>query len=271
MTKIIQISDPHIVAQGELAYGQVDTAKALKKCVQRILKILPEIGPIDMIIFTGDLTDFGKEKEYLLFREIVEELNIPYRAIPGNHDNKLVMQKIFSNEDWMPRMGPINWEIDFEDLKIIALDTSIIGKSHGHLENISLDFLKSCLSSAKEKPVLVATHHPPILTGIEKMDVQNLRDSIEFNKILSGYKGKLKLICGHIHRNIVGQFGDVVCQIAPGISHAVTMDLRKDAPNCLTKEPGSFLLHEIRGGILSHQILVDHYDVPFLFYPEHSK
>ena len=99
MTKIIQISDPHIVAQGELAYGQVDTAKALKKCVQRILKILPEIGPIDMIIFTGDLTDFGKEKEYLLFREIVEELNIPYRAIPGNHDNKLVMQKIFSNED----------------------------------------------------------------------------------------------------------------------------------------------------------------------------
>lgn len=80
-----------------------------------------------------------------------------------------------------------------------------------------------------------------------------------------------KLICGHIHRNIVGQFGDVVCQIAPGVSHAVTMDLREDAPNCLTKEPESFLLHEIRGGILSHQILVDHYDGPFLFYPEHSK
>jgi len=268
MTKIIQISDPHIVAQGELAYGHVDTAKALKKCVEKIGRILPEIGPIDMIIFTGDLTDFGKKEEYLLFRKIVEELDIPYQAIPGNHDNKLVMQKVFSDKDWMPKKGPINWEIDFNDLKIIALDTSVSGMAHGYLENISLDFLKSSLSSAKEKPVLVATHHPPILTGIEKMDIQNLRESAEFNKILSGYSGKLKLICGHIHRNIVGQFGDIVCQIAPGVSHAVTMDLRKGAPNCLTKEPGSFLLHEIQGGILSHQILVDHYDGPFLFYPE---
>ena len=136
------------------------------------------------------------------------------------------------------------------------------------MENISLDFLKSALSSAKGKPVLVATHHPPIVTGIEKMDIQNLRDSAVFKKILSGYSGNLKLICGHIHRNIVGQLGDIVCQIAPGVSHAVSMDLRKGAPNCLTKEPGGFLLHEIQNGILSHQILVDHYAGPFLFYPE---
>ena len=268
MTKIIQISDPHIVAQGELAYGHVDTVKALKKCVEKIERILPEIGAIDMIIFTGDLTDFGKEEEYLLFRKIVEELDLPYQAIPGNHDNRLVMQKVFSDKHWMPEKGPINWEIDFDDLKIIALDTSITGMAHGYLENISLDFLKSSLRSAKGKPVLVATHHPPILTGIEKMDIQNLRESAELNKILSGYEGKLKLICGHIHRNIVGQFGDIACQIAPGVSHAVTIDLREGAPNCLTKEPGSFLLHEIQGGILSHQIPVDNYDGPFLFYPE---
>ena len=84
MTKIIQISDPHIVTKGELAYGQVDTSAALKKCVDKIKRILPEIGPIDMIIVTGDLTDFGKKEEYSLFREIVEEVGIPYRAIPGN-------------------------------------------------------------------------------------------------------------------------------------------------------------------------------------------
>ena len=39
-------------------------------------------------------------------------------------------------------------------------------------------------------------------------------------------------------------------------------------PNCLTKEPGNFLLHEIRDGILTHQIPVDDYDGPYLFYPE---
>jgi len=168
----------------------------------------------------------------------------------------------------MPKTGPINWEIDFQDLKIIALDTSIIGKAYGKLETASLNFLRSELNSAKEKPVIVATHHPPILTGIEKMDIQNLRDSDELKEVLSTYSGELKLICGHLHRNIVTQFGNVICQIAPGVSHAVTIDLRKGSPNCLTKEPGSFLLHEIRDGILSHQILVDDYDGPYLFFPE---
>lgn len=268
MTKIIQISDPHIVAKGKLAYGQVDTCLALTQCVAQINKILPEIGPVDMIIVTGDLTDFGTSDEYSLFRELIEELNIPYRAIPGNHDDKSVMQKCFADADWMPKTGPINWQIDFEDLKVIGLDTSIIGKAHGNLETDSLNFLRSSLNSAKGKPVIVASHHPPITTGIEKMDIQNLRDSDELKEILSTYQGELKLICGHIHRNIVTQFGNVICQIAPGVSHAVTIDLRKGSPNCLTKEPGSFLLHEIRDGILTHQILVDDYDGPYLFYPE---
>ena len=268
MTKIIKISDPHIVAKGKLAYGQVDTCLALTQCVAQINKILPEIGPVDMIIVTGDLTDFGTSDEYSLFRELIEELNIPYRAIPGNHDDKSVMQKCFADADWMPKTGPINWQIDFEDLKVIGLDTSIIGKAHGNLETDSLNFLRSSLNSAKEKPVIVASHHPPIITGIEKMDIQNLRDSDELKEILSTYQGELKLICGHIHRNIVTQFGNVICQIAPGVSHAVTIDLRKGSPNCLTKEPGSFLLHEIRDGILTHQIQVDDYDGPFLFYPE---
>ena len=268
MTKIIQISDPHIVAQGKLAYGKVDTSSALKQCVAQINKILPEIGPVDMIIVTGDLTDFGTSDEYNLFRAIIEELNIPYRAIPGNHDNKSVMQKCFEDTDWMPKVGPINWEIDFQDLKVIALDTSIIGTAHGYLETASLNFLRSALNSAKEKPVIVATHHPPVMTGIDKMDIQNLRDSDELKEILSTYKGELKLICGHIHRNIVTQFGNVICQIAPGVSHAVTIDLREGSPNCLTKEPGSFLLHEMRDGILTHQIPVNDYDGPYLFYPE---
>ena len=36
MTRIIQISDPHIVPSGQLAYGQVDTAAALASCVKTV-------------------------------------------------------------------------------------------------------------------------------------------------------------------------------------------------------------------------------------------
>jgi len=268
MTRIIQISDPHIVPHGQLAYGQVDTAKALTDCVETINRSLPEIGPVDMVIVAGDLTDFGTKEEYQRFCTLMEPLDLPYRAIPGNHDDVAVMRACFWDQSWMPLQGPINWALDFGDLAVIGLDSSVAGKAHGHLTDETLCFLSETLDAQEGSPTIVTMHHPPVLTGIEKMDIQNLRDSKQLKKILSGYKGELRLTCGHVHRNIVTSFGDVICQIAPGVSHAVTMDLRAGAPNCLTKEPGGFLLHEIRGGIMSHHILVGRYPGPFLFYPD---
>jgi len=270
VTKIIQISDPHIVPKGQLAYGRVDTAAPLKSCVETINRMLPNIGPVDMAIVAGDLTDFGTAEEYQLFRDIMEPLGIPYCAIPGNHDNVAAMRTGFADQKWMPNSGPINWTEEFEDLALVGLDSNVEGEAHGHLTDATLDYLQQKLAALQQKPVIVAIHHPPILTGIEKMDIQNLRDSRKLQTILSEYHGELKLVCGHIHRNIIASFGSVICQIAPGTSHAVSMDLRVGAPNCLTKEPGAFLLHEIRGGILTHCIPIGQFDGPHLFYPDKS-
>ena len=268
MTKIIQISDPHIVPHGQLAYGRVDTAAPLADCVETINRMLPQIGPVDMAIVTGDLTDYGTAGEYRRFRDIMEPLEIPYRTIPGNHDNCVIMRSGFSEQDWMPKSGPINWACEFADIALIGLDSSVVDQSHGHLSNTTLTFLKEHLDALQGKPVIVATHHPPFLTGKEKMDIQNLRDSEALKETLSEYCGELKLICGHVHRNIVTLFGNVICQIAPGTSHAVTMDQRVGAPNCLTKEPGGFLLHEMRGGLVTHSIPIGQFDGPWLFYPD---
>lgn len=268
MTRIIQISDPHIVPHGQLAYGQVDTAAALANCVETINRSLPVIGPVDMVFVAGDLTDFGSAEEYTRFRKLMEPLDLPYRAIPGNHDNIDVMRACFADQEWMSPHGPINWHVHFDDLVLIGLDSSVAGAAHGHLNDETLLFLTKTLDDLDGKPVIVTLHHPPIVTGIEKMDIQNLRDNEKLKAILADYKSELRLTCGHVHRNIVAPFGDVMCQIAPGVSHAVAMDLREGAPNCLTIEPGGFLLHEMRGGIMSHHIPVGHYPGPFLFYPE---
>ncbi|MDH5529473.1 MAG: phosphodiesterase [Paracoccaceae bacterium] len=268
MTKIIQISDPHIVPHGQLAYGRVDTAPPLAECVATINRMLPLIGPIDMAIVTGDLTDFGTAEEYRRFRDIMAQLEVPYQAVPGNHDIRDAMRAAFSDQDWMPKTGAINWRHDLADLTLIGLDSTVDGASHGHLTEATLAYLREQLSDLKGRPVIVALHHPPFLTGIEKMDIQNLRESRPLAEILSAYTGELKLICGHVHRNIVSIFGGVVCQIAPGTSHAVSMDQRIGAPNCLTKEPGGFLLHEMRSGLVTHTIPIGQFDGPWLFYSD---
>jgi 3',5'-cyclic-AMP phosphodiesterase len=267
MTKIIQISDPHIVPHGQLAYGRVDTAPPLAECVATINRMLSVIGPIDMAIVTGDLTDFGTAEEYQRFRDIMAPLEIPYKAIPGNHDIRDTMRAAFSDQDWMPKSGPLHWRQDFEDLSLIGLDSTVAGASHGHLTEGTLTYLQEQLNDLHNKPAIVAVHHPPFLTGIEKMDAQNLRENSAFRDILSTYSGECKLVCGHVHRNIVKLFGNVICQIAPGTSHAVTMDQRAGAPNCLTMEPGGFLLHEMRYGLVTHSIPIGQFDGPWLFYP----
>ena len=155
MTKIIQISDPHIVPKGQLAYGRVNTLDALKACVETINRSLPDIGPIDMVIVTGDLTDFGTFEEYQIFRNIMEPLLIPYRAIPGNHDDVCEMRRIFSDEQWMPRSGPINWTVELENIALVGLDTNVPGKAHGHMTDETLDYLQNKLAALNDKPVIV--------------------------------------------------------------------------------------------------------------------
>ena len=73
MTKIIQISDPHIVPKGQLAYGRVNTLDALNACVETINRILPDIGPVDLAIVTGDVTDLAPLR------------NIKFSAMLWNH------------------------------------------------------------------------------------------------------------------------------------------------------------------------------------------
>jgi 3',5'-cyclic AMP phosphodiesterase CpdA len=266
MTKIIQITDTHIVPEGKLAYDKVDTAAALEETVATVNRVLPQIGPVNLAVVTGDLTDFGTAGEYTRFKAIMERLAIPYRVVPGNHDNREAMRAAFCEHDWMPPDGPVDWIADLADFALVGLDSNVPQAPHGHLSEASLDFLRHHLNRLAPKPFLVGIHHPPVETGIVAMDEQNLRSNGALSNTLSAHPGEVRLICGHVHRNVVVQFGKVICQIAPGTSHAVTLEQRRDAGNSLTIEPGGFMLHEWRDGLVSHSIPVGAFEGPYPFY-----
>lgn len=266
MPKIIQISDTHIVPEGQLAYNQVDTANALEQVVETINRLLPAIGPVDGVVVTGDLTDYGQAEDYSRFKALMAHLEVPYRVLPGNHDNRSVMRKAFSDKSWMPENGPIQWQLPLDDFTVIGLDSHVPGAAHGSLGKQGLSFLQATLDQARHKPILLGFHHPPTLTGLHPMDQQNLLDHCDLSSVIENYEGPLQTICGHVHRATTCLFAGKICQTAPGTSHAVTLDLRKDAPNSLTKEPGGFLLHEWRNkGFLSHYIPVGSFDGPYPF------
>ncbi|MEO0384360.1 MAG: phosphodiesterase [Pseudomonadota bacterium] len=269
MTAILQLSDTHIVRAGERAYGVVDTGTALAKGVAAIKQIAPQLGPIDAIVVTGDLTDFGEPEEYARFLDLMRDLPAPLFAVPGNHDRREPMRAAFSNTIWMPSGGPIQWVSALKDFAIIGLDTLVEGQGSGALCEQGVSFLKAALDRLSPKPVMIAVHHPPFLTGIPTMDAQGFDNRDALLALLSDYEGPAQIICGHVHRMVVSYLGAIPAIIAPGTSHAVKLEFRAEEPNSLMLEPPGMMLHRWSGsGFQSHLVHLGAFEGPYPFYKD---
>ena len=77
---VIQLSDPHIVAPGELLYGRVDTAEFLARSVAEINRLDPLP---DVVVMTGDLVDHGNPAEYEHLRRLLAPLAMPISSFPA--------------------------------------------------------------------------------------------------------------------------------------------------------------------------------------------
>ena len=89
---IAQISDLHIKSPGSLAYGRVDTAAALGRCIAALNEFAPKP---DLVVISGDLADTPTSEEYDHLKRLLEPLKLPFVAIPGNHDSRELMRAAF--------------------------------------------------------------------------------------------------------------------------------------------------------------------------------
>jgi 3',5'-cyclic AMP phosphodiesterase CpdA len=245
MTRILQISDLHIMPEGQLFNGSIDTAAALRKMLAGLAGLLPVIGPVERLVISGDLTETGCRGAYDHLRAIMADAPLPWRAIPGNHDSREAMRAFAAQEGWMPDHGPINWREDLEDVTILGLDTLVEGAAHGVVSDATLAWLSATLRDLRHRPVLIFMHHPPVDTGISAMDAIGLTPNPRFEALLSDHDGPVQIACGHVHRMITGQFAGRPVIIAPGISHAVGLDLRMDAGISFIQGHSGAVLHDI--------------------------
>lgn len=269
MSRIIQISDTHIVAPGKLANGVVDTAAALTQTVDTICERLAAIGPIDLVIITGDLTDHGLAEEYAAFLNLIapleKALQVPIVAIPGNHDHRERLRDAFSGCSWMPKAGPINVRLDLPDAVVIGLDTLVDDHAHGEISPDTQRWLAAELEGLGSKPLLLAMHHPPMPTGIALMDAQGLKNADALATLLHGLDRPCTLVAGHAHRSIASVFAGHPTIVCPGTSHAVCLALGLKPHNALMLEPGGIVLHDVGSQITSHALPVGRFAGPFPF------
>ena len=99
---IAQITDTHIKPDGALAYRRVDTAGFLARAVDHLLHLDPRP---DVVLATGDLVDGGTAEEYQRLRWLLAPLPMPVYLIPGNHDDRENLRRVFDHHRYLPRDG----------------------------------------------------------------------------------------------------------------------------------------------------------------------
>ncbi|HEX2365620.1 MAG TPA: phosphodiesterase [Bradyrhizobium sp.] len=271
--RIAQISDLHIKPPGTLAYGRVDTARALERCVAALNAFEP--SP-DFVVISGDLADTPTAEEYDYLKRLLVPLKLPFAGIPGNHDSRELMRAAFPNAAYAFPPGALNQRIEVGELDLLLLDSSVPGEPHGVLEASTLQWLDATLASSADRPALLFLHHPPFIAGIWHMDRQNLRNADELAVIVRRHKRVKIVATGHIHRATLTMFAGVPCTICPAPNHAVDLDLAELRAPSFRIEPPAFHLHtwfagEGFGQLVTHQVPIDEFDGPHPFFGPDGK
>jgi len=269
---IAQISDLHIKPPGELAYGRVDTAKALERCVTALNRFEPRP---DFVVISGDLADTPNAQEYEYLKHLLAPLKLPFAAIPGNHDSREMMRAAFPGAYAFPN-GALNQKVAVGDIDLLLLDSSVPGKPYGLLDAPTLQWLETELGSTADRPALLFLHHPPFIAGIWHMDRQNLRNASELAAIVRRHRRVKIVASGHIHRATLTMFEGVTCTICPAPNHAVDLDLAELRAPSFRIEPPAFHLHSYFAGeglahLVTHQVPIGAFDGPHPFFAPDGK
>lgn len=260
---LCQISDLHITPQRRPAYGVVDTATMLERCVAHIEALRPGV---DAIVATGDLVDAGSAPEYELLRELLAPLSAPVYLMPGNHDERTALRAAFPEHGYLRQQQRFcQYTVDVGTVRLIALDTVIAGAPGGELCAERLEWLDRALA-ANRRPTVIALHHPPFASGVGFMDEIALAEPQHLAAIVSKHPNVERVICGHVHRPIQARFAGSIASACPSTAHQVVLDLHRGAPAAFIMEPPAFQLHVWNGAsLVTHTVPVGDFAGPYRY------
>lgn len=244
---LAQISDTHVRVDDQGAsLGQLRQALAQARAYRA-----------DAIIITGDLANDQRAEEYAALAELLADPSAPVFVLPGNHDDRARIRAAFPEHRYLPRSGPLSFVVEQFPLRLVAVDQTVPGETHGLFAEAHAEWLDAALAAAPLAPTLVALHHPPFPTYDRLFDRIGLHDSESFAAIIARHRQVVRIVCGHHHRMVVGQVAHASVIVAPSTSWTYGLALhegQKIAP--ITGEGPGWMLHvwSEGAGLASHLI-----------------
>jgi 3',5'-cyclic-AMP phosphodiesterase len=176
---IAHISDPH-----------VGSPYFVPNLMNRVIVELNELEP-DVVICTGDFTNFGYRQEFKTAAAYLERIKAPVHSVPGNHDARNVGYVHFEE-----LIGPRYWSTDVQGVRIVGADSSEPDLDEGQIGRERYPWLGEHFAGDPELKVFALHHHliPIPGTGRERNIVFDAGDVLEVllangvDLVLSGHK-----------------------------------------------------------------------------------
>ena len=257
---IAQVTDTHILDQAEGPGPYVDHRARLAEVVERINA---EDPGVNLVLLTGDLVDGGTVAENDALCQLLERLEAPVVAVPGNHDVRETFP-VALLPGGRPPSDHLSWVLDDLEVRIVGLDVIEPGQPGGGLGPERAAWLREALAAAPDRPTLLALHHPPFDTGVTWMDAAG-HPGAELRPILAQHPQVRRVVCGHLHRPIQTVFEHALVTVAPPTIHAVALDLAQESTPHLVVDPAGYQLHRFQDGLwVSHTRYVGTGHEPFV-------
>jgi 3',5'-cyclic AMP phosphodiesterase CpdA len=252
--KLIHITDTHFVTAGEILYG-LDTRARLDACIADINLHHPDA---ELCVITGDLAHRGEAKAYAHLRASLAWLQVPWRLLIGNHDDRTQLLAAFP-ETPSDEYGFIQSTLDTSAGRLMFLDTVFTGIHAGGYCERRLVWLENQLEAAKDLPVYLFLHHPPFAVGLKSLDAFGIHDGA-LGQLIASYPNVRHLFFGHVHRPIAGTWKDIGFSTLRATSHQFWLDFTtEELP--ISHEPPAYAVVLIEGDRLIvhfHDYLYEH-------------
>jgi 3',5'-cyclic AMP phosphodiesterase CpdA len=219
---IAQLTDTHILAPSEDGKTWQYRARDLANCVSDINNMQPQP---DVVVHTGDMSNFGRPAEYMVACEILGRLEMPLYAVPGNRDAGADFWDYFLPEGARMAGGSTQFMVKNHAIRLIGVDTRHPSLPQGHMSPDRLNELDAMLWRTRGIKTLVFMHHTPF-------EIATLPDPLQFASrgaanalvnMLKDHNHVVRILCGHCHRHGETMIGNALATTMP----SVASDLRK--------------------------------------------
>lgn len=196
--KIIQITDLHLPAQGDVSPSEY--AQAWKQW--ELMRTFLQLSGADLIVNTGDICRATPAKEiYERYYAGLDSLDIPVINLSGNHDE---LDFIESYEQFQVHRKKEGMDMLFLHCTPAA---QLIPEHHS--------LLLKALKKGPE-PLVVFMHYPPLYAGSPYMDGQYAFAEIDsLLPVLETRARPITLFCGHYHMGRTIKSGSLTVHITP--------------------------------------------------------